>query len=1008
MTRNWQPMQLRLAQGLDLKSDPRASDPPQLDIALNIQFDNTGGLQTRKPYGLLGNQILGGGTLGGFRKIIEHNGELIVFTSDTLYTWNAQLQLWCPKGTHLAVSLTETQQFTTTDDQIDSDRAQLANTVVFTWSSSIGRVYAAALDTVTGSVLLSPFFVGNGHRPRVVALDTKILLFVSDGAGGNLNVWALDPANLATTVAGAPTHVQVGATNINYDVTRVFGVDEAILVCQQTPTTSYQFSVITAALVITTTIKARTADGPLAVSCTPDGLHAQVIRTSTTNVQGDLLTISTGADVFTAQAIGTLVTTCNQLTAAHTQNTVGGHYRCYAFWESGTESLVDASFEMRSNWVDDSGAIGGIVGVNLFCKILGCASRAFGYLSNVFLWGVFAEASNFTGSPSVIGTGLQNTYFLYRNDAFLVAKSHVGIAGGYSGSVGHLPGVALTAGSTGFSWCGTDRRLVPAGNAGAMAYTARSPRDVTFIFDSNDARRTARMGDTLYIACGEGVLQYDGAQITEVGFHIYPYYFAGLQVPGAGGTVDVGTYGVKVTDTWINANAERERSTTATIGTVTISALPGASRIGFENIIPNYFSHKSGISKECWRTKVNAPPNSPFFLVTQFDPSTAGADNGFIANDPTVDPGVGQQIFDNFTDAIATTKTANPENDSILESLAPPPATIILASDNRIFLAGIAGVPDQIWYSTQRNAGEIAAFNDGLFIDLPYGGGAITGLQVFNETLIAFRQFSIYALPGIGLDNAGGGSNFGPAVRISGDVGAVSMESIIRTEGGLFFKSSKGFYQLDSKWQLSYVGGPVAAYDTDTVLAAHIIKAQHQIRVLTNARMLVFDYLVNQWAEWTVNDGVHAVVWSGLYTYLSGSGPKTEQPTFALVNYSTDVELSWLKLADLQGAGSVRRIQPLGGWMSTCSVRMRIARDYESDGAGGWAYFDDETYVPINTLAGDRLQFAHRPTNRKCSAIKVRITTTGAGGEMIQLTGLGLEVGVLPKLNRRLSAAQKV
>ena len=62
------------------------------------------------------------------------------------------------------------------------------------------------------------------------------------------------------------------------------------------------------------------------------------------------------------------------------------------------------------------------------------------------------------------------------------------------------------------------------------------------------------------------------------------------------------------------------------------------------------------------------------------------------------------------------------------------------------------------------------------------------------------------------------------------------------------------------------------------MLAVDVVETQHQVRVLTPLRMLVWDYRVNQWGEWTITDGVHACMFGGRHVYLSAAGSRTPPP----------------------------------------------------------------------------------------------------------------------------------
>ncbi len=932
MSLQWSTLNVPLIGGLNQSVDARAMSAPSLTICKDVQFDEQGGIQTRLPFAAIATNIFGGGTLANTRRLVRNGDELLCFTVDSLYSWNATLSAWVNKGTHLAVKTTEASQFVTTGDQFDCDRAELAGTVVYCWVDTT-TTYVAAIDKTTGAVLMGPTPVISGFavpmtRPRLVALTTKIMLFGKDGPG-SLICYALDPASPATALAGAATTVLVQPDfNSYYDVTRQIGADAALVVARRTTTTSYTIAKVTAALAVTASTKARTCDGPIAVSCDPTGTSAQVIRTSGTNVQGDLITISTLVDVYTAQAVGTFTTNIRQLTCAHRSTQDSGVYRCYAFWTSDPGPVLGILLiAVKSNWVSTGNTLGTQA---TFLEIGDVGSRAFDYNGHVYVSLLFDGASQALGTLGV-GTSVQNTYFLFRDDGFLTAKLAAGRAGGtvnsvagtYVGTVSHLPGVALVDGTTGFVWCGTERRLVPLG-ADSAGYSARAPRDLAFTFDSNEARRCARLGATLYISGGE-ILAYDGSRIVEVGFHVFPWL---VVVAGNGvGAIANGTYTYKITYRWDNARGERDRSTTATdydflVSGGPLKTLPQSFGLGISHKV----SPTLQPTVEVWRTIVNAGLDAPFYLVTSADPAATG-DNGYIANAAGV-----LSISDNLTDVLLAKREENPENGSVLESLAPPAATIIIASHDRIFLAGVAGDPDRVWYSKQRGDGQVVSFNDFLTIPIPPEGGDITGLAFLNETLVVFRETAIYMVPGDGYDNASGGQNFGPArLAVLDRVGATSFESIAKTEHGLIFKSSKGWHILTPGWAVTYIGSPVSDYDAgDEPVAVHTLEGRHQVRILLGSRLLVLDTLVNQWAEWTLaGTNLGAAIWNGVYHYLVTGGVYAEQSTYTALTYGMDVETAWIKPNELQGQGRVRAIFALGEYRSTCKLRVRLMRDYQ-------------------------------------------------------------------------------
>ena len=980
---DWQPLQLPLAAGMNQRADDRALQPPELAAAIDVQFDELGGIQTRKPFSAIGSTIAGGGTISTARRMYANGDELVLFSKDTVYSWNDQVNRWVSRATHLAVAVREETKYATPGDQYDADRAELSGIVFTAWTDT-DKVYLAATDKATGAVMMAPTAAaGVGTRPRLVALSTKVMLFWhagTDSVVGNIVVISLDPtetssAAWAASLDGGSTLV-LGSANSGafYDVTRILTTDTAVFVARRAVTTSYELATVTAGLAVTNSTKARTCTGPIAVSSDPTGVTVQVLRVvlngASDDIIGDRITVAGLADAAINQAVGTSGTAVTNIACAHRSVTDGGFYRCYAFW-TGAEAVGVTSWVSTSNYVDTNGTIGVAA---TFVRQLGIGSRAFDHDGRVFFWGVFGGESGFSGaSPSKFRAQLQNTYFLYRDDATLHAKCAAARGGGLAPSRGRLPGVALTSGTTVYSWCAAERRIIPIGSSGEQyGFGKRAPRDVVLTFDSNEARRCVRLGETMYVS-GAEILQYDGVGLYEVGFHVYPFYFAGIEV--AAGNLADGTYTFKVTWRWENAKGELDRSTTATTGDVTIAA--GPNGVSIVSWIPLFISHKlttKPVAVEVWRTAVNPPEGAPFYLVTSKDPASLTNPNRYIPNDPTLS--VLATFNDEFADSVATTKETNSENGDVLENLAPPGATIIAATESRIFLGGVAGDPDRIWYSKLRQAGQVASFHDALTFDVPKDGGDITGIAIQQGVCVVFREFATYMFPGDGFDNTARGQNYGPPQVVSYDVGCRDTDSIAVTPAGVVFQSSKGKYLLDRGWSMRPIGLPVVDYDSETVLAAHVVPAQHQVRFVTGSRVLVWDYLDAEqpkWAEWSIASAVHAGIWQGTHHYLAAAGPLAEQATYSAIAYGLDVETAWIKPNDLQGAVAIRKPQVLGEQRGgTWHLRMRVAYDYKS------TWVDDSYWLAVPNTAALPLQHRIPVSRAKMEAAKFRFTVVGA------------------------------
>jgi len=1010
-----------LAAGLDTKSDPRALKPPSLAVCKNAEFDEVGGIQKRKPYSSIGVNILGGGTLSGIRHIERNGDERLAFTAEGLYSWSARDSAWVLKATYLAPKVTERSVNVDPTEQIETDRCEVGNCVLRCWvrnhaTATSRKVYVAAEDKTTGATILAATQPSSGgvtgiDRPRLVALASKALLFFVDSST-NLVVLSLTPGQLATDLTTAATTVLAAASfNTYYDA--VSDGTQAYFACRRQVTTSYTVGFVTSALAITSSNKAFTCDGPIAVAVSPGGANKVVVaRANATAIRAEVLNATTLGNVSTDVSLGTAsAATVNQITACYRSVQVAGQYSCHVFWTAGETVSGDATYQTETNTIDNAGAAGT---ETTLATNFSLASRPFDHNGRVFFNVVFALESSSVGASGSLSfrAQLQNTYFLWRDDGLLIAKAATHKAAGFRSVIGHLPGVQNIASNT-YAWCGGERRVIEISSKHS-GYSDRAPRDITVEMDSNEARRCVRLGQTLYVTGGE-VRAYDGTNLVECGWHLFPWQFIYLSSAVAG-NLEAGDYTWGSTYRWDNAQGERDRSTMVSTDTATIAA---SKQVVLVIDPAPQSTHKTNSCQEVWRTPKNPADSAPMYLVTSQDPTAVTGANAYVPNAAGA-----TTLVDDFADATLTTKEAFPENNGVLENLAPPPASIIVASQDRLFLAGVSDNPYRVVYSKLRGEGEVAQFHEALAVDVPPIGGDITGLGFLNETLIVFCETAVFAVPGDGYDNTGQGQNYGPPRLLSADCGAVTHESIALTPQGLVFKSSKGWYLLNKGWGVDYIGRPVAAFDSDTVVAVHVMESKHQVRCLmSSARMLVLDYSVpsesspaGQWSEWTIADGVSAAIWGGTYHYASSSAVKAEQSTYSATDYSLEVETGWIRLAGWGGFQRCREVILTGEYRSAHDVRTRIAVDGDESDASGpnWIVTDYWTATPTTVGKIETVRVGVTSSYQMCRAVKVSFkdfavgsTTNSPAGEGLKLTDLSLVVGIMRGPARNIPPAQR-
>ena len=1041
--------------GLNTRGDERAQPEELLDIGVNVEFDDVGDLRCRFPFDNVRTALVGGGTLADARKFAMHGDELVCFTSTSLYSWVPALSAWEYRGEHLAVATDEETVFATPGDQDYADRAELNGHVVYCWQTAADGVRIAVRDKATGAIVQPPTTIrpSSGFvyvQPRLVALDGCVMLFwINFVVLGTTTLMAaritVDPYTY--TVAGSPiATVAAGVSSFFYDVCRIPGQDRCYVVLDGSGAGSPNGYTITS--VDSTFAGAQTAGtvprgaassvGPIAIAVSPDAAFCTVVVTLGQVVYAYVWNV-TGAGVpLTAVAAATdvaldatgMALDCSQVTAAYRLTQDGGHYRCYVFWtwnESDTAFSYSGAgpanivFSCRENWIDATGATGGM---EVFVAGLGLGARAFARDAHVYLVGTFAGLSFSASDPSGTFSELQNTYYLYRDDGFLVAKAVWGEGGGFHVR-GWLPNVAADAiNADAMVFMGSIRRIVPVGKDADLAdptkkyaknYAERAPRQITFRWDDNRARRCLQFGETMYVLGGL-VLQYDGAQLVELGTCSYPWEVD--VAAGSSGTVAAAGYSYKATDRWTNGKGETDRSTTGTVANFTLAA-PNSIKVSAPNL---HITRKADVAIEFWRTAGNPVAGAPFFLVTSQDPGDTSGNNDYVQSNTTP---TGTQSYnllasvtDNLSDAALEVLTANPENNSVLASIEPPPASIGFTDSQRVFLAGIPGYPNTVYYSKYRQPGLVAAFNDGLTFDTPAGGGAITAIDVLDGVLIVWCETATYAFAGAGFDDTGGGSNFSLARIISKDLGCVAQEACALTDDGFFVKTNKGWKVLDRTLTYQDIGAGPHKYDAEPVYAMAVLTDRHQVRILTSGRMLVFDTLVKKWAESSISDGLDMLLWNGTPSYLTATGVRAENSNLNVwTNDYTltqmDVELGWIKFGGMQSRAIVDFVQLLGELRTGCKIRVRLAKDYEAVSEDVWNYHTDKTWTPYPGTIGSALQLKQGPRWRRCQALKARFTVTHIDGvspltgPCVRLTSIAMPFALEPNPYSALAPAQK-
>lgn len=354
----------------------------------------------------------------------------------------------------------------------------------------------------------------------------------------------------------------------------------------------------------------------------------------------------------------------------------------------------------------------------------------------------------------------------------------------------------------------------------------------------------------------------------------------------------------------------------------------------------------------------------------------------------------------------------------VLESEAPPAATDVLVTKERVFLA--SGEASEVWFSKPVATGVAPEFNANLVIEVPDSGGHVTALAGIDDKLVIFKKEAIYYVVGDGPNASGVGGSFSPPRMISSDVGCINKNSVVEGPFGVMFESDKGIYLLDRSLTTHYVGASVEDQWLNglgtrlKLVNAVLVPDLHEVRfqfklnqyslgetTVSTGRVLVYNYLFQKWSIYQHLFADCACLWRDAYAFAvdnAGIGytrtvfKETDAANSDTVYYESEVITPWFHVANIDGFQRVRRAWIHGDYPGAGpSAIIEVGYDYDTS----YEVNKQWTQAEMQAISGtSKLLEIHLP-RQKCRAIRFRFrgTPTSVFGTWMPKT-ITLEVGV--------------
>lgn len=960
-----QDMPIPFASGVNTKMDDKQLPSGQLAVLENAIFTSPQQIQKRNGYDLLHTKALDGSQIEGAKQLASYRKELLLFTDLDLYAYSQSIEKWINKGRIFTALPTTTSILRNNLTQYALDVVTLENLNVYTYQDTDG-VHTSIMDTNNQNFILSDEIISeDGSEPRLARVQNNVYIFYRElNALKYRKINVIDPTSIGVETTVSST---MSSTSPKYDCVTI---GTGIFIGYNN--TSDQLSIMRINLdESTSSTVTLTAESP-----------TDAINLETDSSNRLLVTYSTGAAVkflirsynyTSAILVPTVIETiADASNVTCVEETMGSYRIIYEI--SAAETY---NYYVKHKTITYLGVAGS---VGILKRSVGLASKPWRYNDETYV-------------TLLHNSDLQSTYFITDSNGNIVSQINQQVAGDFVGSPA-LPKVAQVADDQFLTVNQIRGRLVEQADT---FYSLTGVNSTILDFDVVKLYQNDILGDNLHIV--GGILRmYDGKNVVEHGFHVFPEGVAAGSTATTGGTIEDGEYQYSAVYAWTDNQGNVHRSAPSVGLTVTLSG--GTTTQTQAITVPTLrLTNKTNIIIELYRTEASG---TVFYKVSDSLTPTY--------NDPTVDT---VSIVDTTGDTSLINNEILYTTGGLLENISAPSSFIIEQGNSRVFLGIDART---LQFSKLHGDGEPVEFNDTYLMSLDSFGGDLSGLKIMDDKLIVFKEDAIYYVSGDGPNNLGQQDNFTLPELISTDVGCVDKDSIVLTPVGLLFKSRKGIYMLSRSLSVDYIGAPVERFNGFSVTSAILMPEKNQVRFTTSeSETLVYDYFINQWVTFTNHRALSAIFLNNDYYYLRPDGSVFIENVDSFADNGSSIKLhaetGWMSFAGIAGHQRVYSLMLLGTFKSPHKLKIKLAYDFNptytqekiidtADFTDNTRYGDYSPYglpstVPYGGADGNVYQIRLGLKKQQCESLKISIEDVQSEpGEGLALSNMSFRIGV--------------
>lgn len=618
---------VKMTNGIDTKSDPKSLQT-KLTVLQNASFQSPGQLIKRDGFQALTTNIIGGGSISAGVGLGAFQNQLTVMDGNSLYSYSQDANGFNNQGPMTICNLSSVNSVTRTiysQSNPDSAYDPVTGLKCYVYADTgSGGINYSVIDSTTGSSIVFNKQIapsgGTTQTAKVMLLGTHFIIVYFNSGGSHAGI------NYASISTATPTAITLNnavslTTGNVFDC--VISNSNLYITYYDTVSTFLSIKSLTPALSLSAAYHLASPAGTLAyLGTTTDASFNIWVAYAKQASNSNFIAVANGALTTTVLAAtsfeaGAQLTNATLLVNGTTAYIYGEHL------SSQTQGSSNSIYFYQMT-------IGGTLTAGiLLMGGVGLASKAFFYNSSVYLLTIYAGSfastiySAFVGYEPAVLTTIEPTYFLinatpalvgtYQN---LVLKIAPSLGGSYY-TTGILPEVLKTAtGNYSIPYLLEERASIEEGSI--TFETGVQNANISFVLSQSLSK--LQFGNNQNIASGQ-LWAYDGQNIVEQGFHLFPENAFWENTALTGGAIGIGASTAAINQfeycvvyEWVDNQGQTHQSAPSI--PIVVQNIPGAS-IRFtgqlfigQNVINNPSSF-AGLIVGQVITDITTPANLP-------------------------------------------------------------------------------------------------------------------------------------------------------------------------------------------------------------------------------------------------------------------------------------------------------------------------------------------------------------------------------------------------------------